>query len=464
MSTLAERWEAELAAQRSALLGELAYWSDLTKEGSRLEKHRSQVERLAAMLEAAVQHTLRPTGAGGEAAAAFGEVTEQLLGLHHVWGFFRSKLSLRLIDRFRPMLDAADELAWQCARPYLEAGGTRLDLPDTTSGEAPDPLPRREPALLYFDVDTSPFAVPRNHAYRNLLPPRQLDVVAAELVKRLPVPVIGIPWHQQSHLPGLAIVAHEAGHLIQEDLRLPDDGLRAAVTATLPAEAGIRWERWLPEVLADVLAVLQLGPAYAVTLADLLSDPAHDVGSAVSGYPPGPTRLAVLDAVLTRAGHQVPGASGATPAHARDRRRPADDAEAVVAALLDTPLRVLDGGRLITDTAWFTSAHDERAVTDADRLLQGLTPTSRDVRELVAAGVHAFRRAPSPFLASAQRPGDSPAERLLAAIVATRPGGTRGGVGPVAAAGERDQATGLALLRALGRATTNGSVDHPPAS
>ena len=40
-----------------------------------------------------------------------------ILDVHRIWEFFRSKLSQRYVDWFRPFLIAADEFVWDCYTP-----------------------------------------------------------------------------------------------------------------------------------------------------------------------------------------------------------------------------------------------------------------------------------------------------------------------------------------------------------
>ncbi|HEU4947165.1 MAG TPA: hypothetical protein VFT31_08435 [Kribbella sp.] len=377
MSTPTERRQAELVAKLGLLRDELAYWQGLAAAGGVLEKHHSQLLRLGQVLGSA----LTQLDGQRDAVESWAATTEQLLGVHHVWDFFRSKFALRLVKRFRPALIAADELAWACVRPLHDAAlaATRLTADDV-----------REPPLVYFDASGSPFALGRRHAYRNLLPAKRLSDVPGELVKQLPVPVIGIPWHQQAHLPETAVIAHEAAHVVDDDLSLTDE-LLPLLEQRLEADARLPdWSQWLPEVLADVLAAVRLGPAYGLALADLIAVPPLEYDAS---YPPPGIRLRLVVETLNRLKH--PSAGPDEPlTEAAAAYEP--DVEPVVDVLIESKLEVL-GGRPLRGVEPFTVAQQEQAVEDAGRL--GLVPPkSQDPRVLIAAGVRAFADNPASFV------------------------------------------------------------------
>jgi hypothetical protein len=423
--TQAERRQAELAAKLGLLRDELAYWQRLADENGVLEKHHSQLLRLGQVVGAALDQL----DGQRDAVESWAATTEQLLGVHHVWDFFRSKLALRLVDQFRPALIAADELAWACVRPLYDVA---LNTGTRTEAQV------REPPLVYFDSSGTPFAQGRRQPYRNLLPAKRLSDVPGELVKQLPVPVIGIPWHQQAHLPETAVIPHEAAHLVDDDLGLTDALLpvleqRLAGTAR-PAD----WSLWFPEVLADVLAALWLGPAYGQAMFDLVTASSPDAGQT---YPEPDVRLRLVDGTLRALGHTVD---------------PADDAEVetVVDVIVSTPLDVLGGARL-RDFEPFTAALQTQAVGDADRLGAEVPAVSQNPRVLIAAGVRAFADDPDGFVERGT------AAVLFQRIVSIRAAGTRGADdGPASQAlAARDRRLGAELVSLLGqdRSDTAGS-------
>ncbi|MEV0290684.1 hypothetical protein AB0H36_41700 [Kribbella sp. NPDC050820] len=405
MSTLAERRKAELAAKSQLLRDELAFWQGLAGEEGVLRKHHTQLLRLRHMLDAALDQL--------DTDGAWKFTTEQLLGLHHVWDFFRSKLALRLVEKFQPPLIAADELAWSCVRPLYDAAIAA----DTRSA---DDL--REPPLAYFDSSGSPFAQGRRQAYRNLLPARRLSDIPAQVVNHLPVPVIGVPWHQQAHLPETAVIAHEAAHLVDDDLDLV-----TALTPALAASVSDQWLLWLPEVLADVLATLWLGPSYGQALSDLIEASPADAPA----YPPPTVRMQLVDATIPLLGACAQPAEG--------------DVSTVANIIACTPLPVIGNVRL-RDIAVFTAAKQAQVRVAADQLRGSIALTSRDPRVLIAAGVVAFGEKPDEFVSGGQ------AALVFERIVAVRDALQRAEPGTADhAARPKDRQVGMDLIELLGQ-------------
>lgn len=369
MSTQGERRLAELDAKLGLMREELAFWRELAVPDGVLERHRGQLHRLGQMLGAALDRL----DLQRFASDAHDETMEQLLAVHRIWNFYRSKLALRLVVRFESALIAADELARACVQPlYAAAVGA--------GGVAPWQV--REAPLAYFDSSGPPFAQQRGHAYRGLLP----GGVPDGLVRQLPVPVIAVPWYQQGHLPEIAVVAHEAAHLADDDL-----GLATALRPVLDERmaSNLRspdWARWFGEVLADVLATLWLGPAYGQALADL-------AGTTVDrGYPPDELRLRVVAATLGLLGHSggpIGSVGSAVALHLLDVAE-------VVSVIVSEPLEVF-GYTSLRRLAPFTVGHQAEAAADAERLRTWVAPRSEDPRLLVAAGIQAFADDPDGF-------------------------------------------------------------------
>ncbi|HZO67578.1 MAG TPA: hypothetical protein VFB74_21495 [Kribbellaceae bacterium] len=370
MSTQGERRMAELDAKLGLLREELAFWRELAAPDGVLERHHAQLHRLSQMLGAALDRLdLQRYGSDAQA-----DTIEQLLAVHHVWNFFRSKLALRLVVRFEPALIAADELARACVQPLYDAA---LAAGTLTHGQIREPL-------AYFDSVGTPFAPRRGQAYRNLL----LGGLPDGLVRQLPVPVIGVPWHEQAHLPEIAVVAHEVAHLADDDLGLTL-ALRPVLERRLTTNPrSADWSRWFPEVLADVLATLRLGPAYGQALADLVAAADDD-----RGYPPPDIRLRLVTATLDLLGlpagpvGQVDGTGALYLLDVAD----------VVSVILSEPLDVL-GHAPLRRFAPFTTALQTQVIIDAERLRAWVPPHSQDPRLLVAAGILAFSDDPDAFV------------------------------------------------------------------
>src|SRR5690606_19415980 len=113
-------------------------------------------------------------------------------------------------------------------------------------------------------------------------------------------------WSQQAHVPETAIVAHEAGHVVDDDLEMVA-ALRPVLADRLEGSARqAMWSAWAHEAFADVFGTLQLGPAYAVALSDVLATAPTDQSALRDpSYPPPTTRIRLVAAVLALAGHDA---------------------------------------------------------------------------------------------------------------------------------------------------------------
>jgi hypothetical protein len=273
------------------LAGELRQWEGVSRSGGPLEKHRSQVDAVLALLGVGLADArARLTDGRGD------EVPGRILDLHHVWDFFRSRLMLRRVRDLRRLLDVADELAWQCYGPVLALPGTHP----------------KEPPLVGFGRTASPRAHRRGSAYHDLLPRGGIHTrEGREAAARLPFPVIEVPWHFGAQLPALLTVAHETAHHIEDDCDLGDEIRRRVEHADLPPERAVHWARWAGEAFADVCAAVVCGTAYAEVLAELLEPelPADEADFAGPHPPPG-ARVRLARAAARAAGHPVddPGA------------------------------------------------------------------------------------------------------------------------------------------------------------
>ncbi|MDT0479746.1 hypothetical protein [Streptomyces doebereineriae] len=328
---------------------ETARFEEATMAGQPLEKHHSQVASLVQMLKTSLDDLERLPDAN---------LPELVLDLHHVWDFFRSKLILRCLPQYRGFLDTADELAWACYAPALREAGVSAPVP-------PLVFPNR--ALV-------PFAVARGSDYRELLPSGVRTRSGAKAVQQLPFPIIGVPWYQTEHLPGLLAVAHEAGHHIEDDCKL-----KAALKARL-RESGLSserqtvWQRWLAEVFGDICACLACGPAYIETLSDAL---AAAPPPAVGTYPPPHLRLEVCRMVLEPPGED-----------------PSDEAAVVVRALTTGGYPEF-GGKALPAVLGCTEALN--LDVPVGKLLVGMPSETRDVRSALAAAAIAFLQDPAGY-------------------------------------------------------------------
>lgn len=442
--SLPPRKVIELQGKARALSTELAAWRTQASSEKTFAKHHSQIERLAAQILGALKKLEAEVGAAGPETAP--EIERRILDFHRVWDFFRSKLVLRAFPYFQLHLAAADELAYACYRPLIDGAGAF-----------------KEPPLTFFSATDTPYALPRNKPYeRAFAGPDTPGPAAAPLLKALPVPVVSLPWFQQGHLPDLAIVAHEVGHHVEDDLGLTTALNEALAHAGLPAARAPAWAAWCGEVFADVYATLALGRGFARALLDFLlaSDVAAMRAETVAGpqwgeYPTAPLRLAVAREVL-KANRTLDEETAQAMAPLRDHAMAEfePDCARVVAALMKAPL---PKGGSVEGLIAFDAFRESAAATQAESALAASRLTSSDVRELVAAAALAFARDPVGFYAPRPEPvKTSPAERIQKAIAASIAAGTRGGRPTVAdqkravdAHRDEDGAAGPALLAAL---------------
>jgi hypothetical protein len=265
LAALPTRRREELDAKLKSLALELGHWMTLTdSEKTGLRRHHSQVRRLAAALEGLLEKTRGEVDglAAGSPAVLDHAVTweNDILAAHSIWEIFRSKLVLRQDEWFRTRLAAADDLAWECYRPALAAF-------------APD---AKTPPLVYLTSTWSPFAKSRDASFQNEI--RATSGTSGALtgeafqsvLKRLPIPLIGLPWYQAFYVPGTILVAHEVGHVVEWDFDLTKQIGNALTAAKL--EHHDVWSGWASEVFADLYGCLAMGPAFVGALIDLLSD------------------------------------------------------------------------------------------------------------------------------------------------------------------------------------------------
>lgn len=276
-------------------------WKDRTEQ-SQWSTHYTQVRAIEALL-VGVSDEVAAAAREAESDPSFAndlpEFERAMLSGWRVWEFFRSKLAQRMDEQFQPGLRAADELAWACRSPLAATATT--------------PVPK-EPALVFLSGNASPIALARGRKFWAEAQPGMapLDESCEKLLKHVPVPLISLPWHEIWHIPSLTAVAHEAGHIVEEDFGLTGDlneALRAAVgQAGGTAAEAETWLRWRAEVFADFFAVRHCGPAFVGMLGDLLAN----VGTLGPEYPPASVRMELCFAGLKQMGLDVEAKQGRT--------------------------------------------------------------------------------------------------------------------------------------------------------
>lgn len=424
MTAAAARKRVELERKIAGVREELDRWREQSGTGKPLRIHHSQIARVAAVLEAlatTVEERLARLRSDERLLARASDIEVMVLELHRIWQFFRVKLALRYVAWFRDHLLAVDELAWACYAPVQ----------DCVPKELLPPGGRREPPLTFLNGGSSPFRLARGSRYTaEEVPGEALGTNAiARALQDLPIALVGVPWHQLQHLPDALVVAHEVGHIVEEELGLAE-ALQDTCDAALAGAADdhrVAWRAWLGEAFADIFGTLATGPAFVATLIDFLAADRATLADDVQGplwseYPSRALRVGLcIDTLRARGFYDEADGLGARwrdiagPTHA-----PAvlDEAGAVAAGILGTAYAQL-GHRRLGDVVGLTAEQHDLAGTTATRVLGHEKVTSSDTRVLLAAARIAFDRDPVGF-----GTGDVQA-KLLARIVAAQRNGVR---------------------------------------
>lgn len=399
MTTIYQRKEVGLDQKLRALDAEFCRWSTLSSAGGPLEKHHTQVLALTGHLSGLRQSTEKifKESRKQQAILTEGYETEALiLGIRRVWEFFRSKLIQRWDDDSRPFLQLADELAWSCYQPALEASQSK----------------RREPPLVFLNGGLSPFAFDRDRAFRaEEVPGEPLSLETyGPVLKNLPIAVIGVPWHQTAHIPDLPVVAHETGHAVEQNFELHEEAL-AALAIKLDGTGRLKhWQAWTSEVFADLWGTLTLGPAFVSSLIDFLADsPArlrNQMATAEDDYPTVNLRIRLCLRVLERMEfdtqvlkaewEQEYGKDGMPAEYARDATDVAD-------AILDTSFSGLGGARTLLELPSVRFKADDEKYARMGAIERGkghCAESAVTARSLVAAARYLYDKDPLVYVSN----------------------------------------------------------------
>jgi hypothetical protein len=451
-SRLAERKIIELREKLAGIRAEFKVWLEEAKEGKPLRKHQSQISRLTdqlgGMADGIGKRIDELSVDQDEILAECQKLQAEMLEVHRLWDYFRSKLSLRYVSWFNRYLAAADEFAWACYEPPQRAA------------KAEDTVSLRGMPLVFLSGGFSPFTYTRRTAFEvEEVPEARHSPQFLRFVRALPIPVIGVPWYQVSHLPDAPIIAHEVAHDVEQDY-----GLTTTIKAHLePALAGMdpdrqyAWKTWLGEVWADLYAVLVAGPAFVSAMADLLvTDPVQIATGARAPspwdeHPPASLRVRLMTLALTKTGFSTHGTEywneWCTSFEAEATDSVFEAAPEVLQALLSGKYPEL-GGHTLPELLRFSGAQQEAAEAVKRAVLDDLRPASGDIRCLVAGARLAFDCDPEGYV----REGDgviSAGERILTralSVIGNAPRITSAeeGVTP-----EDDRKAGEALLACL---------------
>jgi hypothetical protein len=342
-----DRKLAELERKLSSIELEFAHWQAETSAKGTLPKHNSQVIRVTRQLGTLVvgisnwlnEAKKDPTRLAGESH----DVELMILDVHKIWDYFRSKLSQHHISLFSPYLIATNEFAWACYEPAQAAANPALIAPERV----------KEPPLVFLNGESSPFAVSRGTRFEpefvedeEITRPTYLQVL-----KNLPISVVGLPWYQIRHLPDAVAIGHEVGHNVEDDFgltgRLSALLESALETHPIPDERRDGWRAWLGEIFADIYGILATGPAFVSCLMDFLALSSPEIMTATQPdpiwrpHPPDALRMSLNFKTLELLDFETEAtklrATWTTrfPNHAMEAFE--DDIEAVVNAILDGP-------------------------------------------------------------------------------------------------------------------------------
>lgn len=290
--------------------------------------------------------------------------------LRRLFEWYATRYDQRADEAYRAVLGAADELARSCWAAGFVA------------------LRRTPPTGPLCFVDNRADAVARGRCEVGELV-RVADDPVADLLDRLPVPLIALPEPAVREGWWLVLAAHETGHLVLLDLGLVPQ-VKAAVRDAVPAELVEGWTQWHVEVFADVYSALMVGGAAGWAVDELQFGPGPHLLLARGGHPAPVVRAALIDETVRALG----GAPG-DPRSVLDEPTAADLAVVpdVVKALLDIPL----GQGRLRDLAATDVVRAGTRLREWSRQLGRPEPAfgaldTRDApRVLAAAAVHRYR-------------------------------------------------------------------------
>jgi hypothetical protein len=392
----------ELESKCAAFNDELDAWKGSLPA---LPKHTSQIRRLTALFEplaGKIAERIEAAGRGDVAARGY-ELGAEVLVLFRIWAFYRQKLSQRFVPWHRDVLDVADEIAFRFWRPARDAA---------LAAAPPKARARlaKEPPLVFFNGDVSPYTMTRKSAFE----PEQAEGLeadkiawASKVLRRSPVPVIGVPYFATRHPPDLMVLAHEVGHNVEDDFGLSAE-LEAALDRALeaegrPASRREAWRAWAGEVFADVWGVLTGGPAFVGALTDFIAHGKGEIeAEAVDAsdwglYPTTIVRAELLFCALRAL--DLGAEAGPRREAFRDRYRKnamADfepDAELVVKALLACKPKAF--GVSVREASGFKPGEFKKVAGLANDLVAGRTANDPNTARIAQAAALAFSLAPA---------------------------------------------------------------------
>lgn len=265
MPELLTRRRQDLEAQLASLPNELDHWKELSKERA-YEKHHSQIAALSRQMRDLNDKVTKAWDKSND-FVAMQKAQRDCAAVHGVWNYFREKLLMRSDARLGGYLRAADAYVWACYAPVLDDRRARHQ------SEA-----FREPPLVTFDAEQSPWARKRHGGAEGGEPAEAPSSLLEQTLAKMPIAILGMPWYSVELLPQMSALAHETGHVIEADFRLQTAVENSVTAATEKSRLQEGWSsRWRKEVFADLFACYGAGPAFVWTLADLIPESPEQV-------------------------------------------------------------------------------------------------------------------------------------------------------------------------------------------
>ena len=404
---IVDRKVSELNQKLKSIEEEFRQWRGQSAPGAPLEKHHTQILRITAQLDGlrgSICDSLHRIVDNENVLGRCRKLERMILEIHRIWDFFRSKLIIRNVAYFKPYLTAADEFAWLCYRSAQEKANADSISPETV----------KEPPLVFFNGGSSPYTTSRNRSYQaESVPHEEIDFeTCANVLKALPVPVIGIPWFQIDHLPDALVIAHEVGHNVEDDFKLTlrlrsiiEDAMAASQISDRRKRA---WRAWQGELFADIYGCLSAGPAFAGSLMDFLArdnaiikgekqiDPAWNI------YPPDYLRILFNLEVLRQQGFETESErlgenwKATYASHAMTEFE--NDIPIIVKAFLKGTFPEF-GGICLSDLMSFSVTDHQKAVKTADHAIRQIQLSEEKINILFAAARLSFERSPQDYQA-----------------------------------------------------------------
>lgn len=288
-------------AEMSAFLEDLTAWRERRADDDSDQRHASQLAAVDSLLRGAAS-VLRgeldsvAVDLAAPSPPAPGDVYERCLALdrrigwlQRLWKYFRDLFDQRDDPRYRPLLDAADEVVESCFRPVI----AMAQLHGLTGAAPSSPLP-------FLEFELSPATTPATVVPR-ILERDASPAVLTSVLSRLPFSAVHLPAASLRSPWWLVFTAHEAGHCVQAELGL-DGSFRDHVEAKMRLVASSffaeQWAEWADEIFADSYSLLMMGPAALRGLLEFELKTPASMRRMPSSYPPSAVRLALMAALL----------------------------------------------------------------------------------------------------------------------------------------------------------------------